>query len=574
MGITPAERLRSLRDAIESKGFVRLIEAHSGLSGIVAEEASVEINGTKREFDGLWESSLTDAGSKGLPDASIVGTESRLHTINEVLQVTRKPILVDGDTGGDNSQFEFLVTQLERIGVSGVIIEDKIFPKRNSLDPASAQTLEDPLLFAEKIESGRAAALSPDFLIIARIESLIAGTGLQDALQRAEHYVAAGVDGIMIHSALPDPDDLFAFVDGYELLCNREGRRPLLVSVPTTYNQHHDTDLAKIGFDVVIHANHLLRASHRAMVAAAEAILTNDRSKEADDNLSTVKQIFATVGFDRLSRRELMRNKLLQVSALIPAAGKDPSFPDRPKSMIQVAGKDLLAYQLEAIHQAGLRKVAIVRGFEGSQFDEKYSSNENVDLYDNPDFMHHDALHSVMVAAPHVLGGFVMVFSDIIFDSNIVTRLIGSGKDIAIAIDNSYAYHQHEVDKKLDLVVARRNNLRNLRSLKQEGAFELTRIGKNIPISQADYEFTGIAYFSEAGKQALIELYDECEASSSPFHEAISWDRATMTDMLQEMIDRGLPVHGIPVDKGWMEIHNQPDVGAAESQLANIYAPK
>jgi len=328
--VTPTERLRSLRQAIDARGMVRITEAHSGLSGIVAETAQAVINGELKEYDGIWESSLTDSASKGLPDASIIGFESRLHTINEILHVTSKPLIVDGDTGGEIPQFEYLVAQLERIGVSAVVIEDKAFPKRNSLDQSAMQNLEAPDTFARKIQAGKSITLDGDFMIIARLESLIAGTGLQDALERAEQYILAGADGIMIHSNRREPEDLFSFVETYQVLCHRLGRRPPLVSVPTTYNNYSDTQLAELGFNIIIHANHLLRASHKAMKEAAQLILETDSSCQLDGLISPVKEIFTAVGFHRIASEDREREKSLRTPVIIPAAGMDPVFPEQP----------------------------------------------------------------------------------------------------------------------------------------------------------------------------------------------------------------------------------------------------
>ena len=313
-GITPSARISALKKCIARKGFARVLEAHSGLSGIIAESAKVQKNGQMIEYDGLWESSLTDSGSKGLPDASIVGCDSRAHTIDEILNVTTKPIMVDGDTGGDPTQFEYLVRRLERLGVSAVVVEDKVYPKRNSLDASASQTLEDPAVFADKIEAGKAVTLSDDFMIIARLESLIAGTGLQDAVERAERYILAGADGIMIHSYKRGPDEVLAFADIYEGICRRLGRRPILVSVPTTYNSITDAELATNGFNVIIHANHLLRAAYKAMVEAACSILENERSLEADSLCAPVPEIFSCVGLDRIVRRDRERSQALRLT--------------------------------------------------------------------------------------------------------------------------------------------------------------------------------------------------------------------------------------------------------------------
>ena len=305
--IKPWERLSGLRECISRKGFARILEAHSGLSGLVVENARVQMNGRVVEYDGIWESSLTDSATKGLPDASIVGSDSRARTIDEILSVTTKPIIVDGDTGGEASQFEYMVKNLERLGVSAVIIEDKVFPKRNSLDGSASQELEDPLVFAQKIRAGREVVIGDDFMVIARLESLIADAGLEDALERAELYIEAGADGLMVHSSDRRPDEVLAFAKAYEALCRRMGRRPVLVSVPTTYNTVSDAELVACGFNIIIHANHLLRAAYKAMNHAARIILESGRSLEVDPLCAPVGEIFATVGLDRINRKDRER---------------------------------------------------------------------------------------------------------------------------------------------------------------------------------------------------------------------------------------------------------------------------
>ena len=568
--VTPAERLPALKKALDSNGFVRLIEAHSGLSALIGETAHATMNEEVKEFDGIWESSLTDSATKGLPDASIIGVESRLHTINEILHVTSKPLIVDGDTGGEIPQFEYMVNHLERLGVSAVIIEDKVFPKRNSLDPSASQELEDPETFALRIQAGKGTTLTDDFMIIARLESLIAGTGLDDALQRAERYIGAGVDGIMIHSNRREPADLFAFADAYDTLCQRLGRRPSLVSVPTTYNQHSDEELVGLGFNIIIHANHLLRASHKAMKEVANLILETGSSHRADGMCSPVREIFSAVGFDRIAAQDKARSSTLRLPVIIPAAGRDPVFSDRPKSLITLAGRRILDYQLESIRKAGLKQVVIVRGHEGAQYD-AYSDDENLTLCDSPLYAQTHALHSLMQAEAYIGQGFVLVFSDILFDHDILSGLVGSGKGIVLGIDNSYRYHNHNIDKRLDLVVSRKSLDEQFRSLQREPVPELVRVGKSIELEQADYEFIGMAYFSEEGARALSAVYHDCvDKVEGPFHEAPSFQRAGITDVLQELIDRGFPIYGLEVSKGWREIHTNEDVEVAESEMAAL----
>ena len=312
--VRPWERLRALRECLDRKGFARILEAHSGLSGIVAERASVQKDGEVIEYDGIWESSLTDSATKGLPDASIVGYDSRVHTIDEILNVTTKPIIVDGDTGCEPAMFEYLVKRLERLGVSAVIIEDKVYPKRNSLDPSANQDLEAPAVFADKIKAGKEVTVTDEFMIIARLESLIAGKGVEDALERAEQYILAGVDGIMIHSSKQEPAEILSFAGAYRSLCQRLRRRPELVCVPTTYNTVTEAELISSGFTIIIHANHLLRAAYKAMIEAARTILMSGRSLEADPLCAPVKEIFSMVGYDRIIRKDQERSEAFRLA--------------------------------------------------------------------------------------------------------------------------------------------------------------------------------------------------------------------------------------------------------------------
>src|SRR3990167_6173546 len=196
-------RIRLLRRLIKKNKFIRVIEAHNGLSALLANDTKIKLEtGREKEFDAIWESSLTDSASKGFPDIEVVSFDSRLHTINEILEVTSKPLIVDGDTGGDFNQFEYAVKRLERAGVSMVIIEDKTFPKRNSLEAGTKQDLEKIEVFAQKIK------IHKDFMIVARMESLIVGHGIKEALRRARICLKAGADGIMIHSKLTEPTEI------------------------------------------------------------------------------------------------------------------------------------------------------------------------------------------------------------------------------------------------------------------------------------------------------------------------------------------------------------------------------
>lgn len=302
--ILPDARRAGLKTLLAQDGAIRLIEAHNGLSAIIGNNASVTLNDTKLEFDGLWISSFTCAAAKGLPDAELSTGARRIETIDEIMNVTDKPVIVDGDTGGDSVNFEYLCSKLEMLGVSGIIIEDKIIPKRNSLSTDSRQLLEDPQVFAQKIIRGRKALQSDDFLIFARIESLIANAGLDDALHRARTYLLADVDGIFIHSKHNTPDEVYDFLQGYEEICHELGFRRPVAAVPTAYSDVTCTELLNRGIKIVIYANHLLRAAHLAMSAVCKQILESDRSFEANGFCSPVPTIFDLVGFSDVLKRD------------------------------------------------------------------------------------------------------------------------------------------------------------------------------------------------------------------------------------------------------------------------------
>ena len=293
IGTTPEIRLKRLRRLIGAKKIVRILESHNGLTGLIIENTSVEVNGIKQEFDGMWASSLTDSTSKGKPDIEAVDITTRLHDLNDELEVTTKPIIFDGDTGGKMEHFVFTVRTLERLGVSAVIIEDKVGLKQNSLFGTDAVQTQDTIEnFCNKIKAGKNAQITEDFMVIARIESLIAGKPVSDALERAYAYVTAGADAIMIHSKNKDGMDIKAFCEAFR----QKNQGTPIVAVPTTYNQFTEEELASWGINVVIYANHMLRSAYPAMLGCAKSILTHGRSLEAsNDYCMPIKEILELI---------------------------------------------------------------------------------------------------------------------------------------------------------------------------------------------------------------------------------------------------------------------------------------
>lgn len=288
----PEYRRRRLKQLVKLCPIVKTLEVHSGLTGIIAEKTVVEREGKLDQFDAMWVSSLCDSTAKGKPDIELVDMSSRLRTIDDVMEVTTKPIILDGDTGGLTEHFVYNVRTLERMGVSAVIIEDKTGLKKNSLFGTEVEQTQAPVdEFCHKIAAGKRVQLTEDFMIIARVESLILERGMEDALTRAHAYVNAGADGIMIHSRKKDPAEIFEFCDKFR----KEDKHTPIVVVPTSFNSVTEEELAGHGVNIVIYANQLTRSAFPAMKNTAEEILKNHRALEADAKLMPFREIITLI---------------------------------------------------------------------------------------------------------------------------------------------------------------------------------------------------------------------------------------------------------------------------------------
>lgn len=288
----PEYRRRRLRQLVKMCPVVKTLEVHSGLTGIIAEKTVVARDGKLDQFDAMWVSSLCDSTAKGKPDIELVDMSSRLRTIDDVMEVTTKPIILDGDTGGLTEHFVYNVRTLERMGVSAVIIEDKTGLKKNSLFGTEVVQTQDTIEnFCQKIRAGKNAQLTDEFMIIARIESLILEQGMEDALARAFAYVKAGADGIMIHSRKKDPAEIFEFCDKFRA----EDKETPIVVVPTSFNSVTEEELSEHGVNIVIYANQLTRSAFPAMQNTAMEILTNHRALEVDSKLMPFKEIITLI---------------------------------------------------------------------------------------------------------------------------------------------------------------------------------------------------------------------------------------------------------------------------------------
>ena len=295
IGVSPQNRVSRLKRLISSKNIVRILESHNSLTGLIIENLNIEKKNKIMEFDGMWSSSLTDSATKGLPDNSSLSFSARISSLNDMMDVTTKPVVFDADNGGQIEHLPFLIRSLERSGVSAIIMEDKIGLKKNSLFKNQKGTRQDkPNLFANKIKKICNTRQTNDFMVIARIESFILGKGLQDALNRAEIYSKAGADAILIHSKEKTPKEIFSFAKEFKKSKNFIP----LVSVPSTYSKVFEKDLIKNGFKLVIYANQLLRAAYPAMQNTAKTILKNSRAFEADKKIIPIKEIINLIKND------------------------------------------------------------------------------------------------------------------------------------------------------------------------------------------------------------------------------------------------------------------------------------
>lgn len=289
--VNSKSKCNRLAELLSKSGKLKFLEAHSALSALIVETTKFENDGFWDSFDGIWASSLTDATIKGQPDNESIQISSRLNTLREMLSVSKKPILFDGDSGGSKSNFVKLVQKLIKLGIAGVVIEDKEGLKQNSLLAYSTQKQTSVAKFSEKIKAGKKISIDNDFMIIGRIESLITGLGMSDALERAKAYVDAGADGIMIHSRSPEPNEIYEFCEGFR----STNKKTMLIVVPSTFDSATNEDLWGRGVNIVIYANQLLRSAYPAMVESAKLILKHGRALEVKHKMMTIKEVLEIV---------------------------------------------------------------------------------------------------------------------------------------------------------------------------------------------------------------------------------------------------------------------------------------
>lgn len=527
--------------------------AHDALSAKLVEEAG---------FDGIWASGFGLSAVRAVPDASILTERETLEGARAMVEVTGIPVIADVDTGFGNAiNAMHTVQHFEAAGIAAVCIEDNVFPKRCSFYTGVTRELAPVDEHARKVAAAKAAQRDPDFVVIARTEALIAGWGKEEALVRARAFADAGADAILIHSKHPTFDELRDVVSDWD--------RPVpLVAVPTTYIDTPLPELDVAGFKIVIYANQPLRAAVTAMRDTLGR-LKEQRRVEAEENIASLQDIYGLVGLSDLKENEakFLMPGGVDSSAVILAAGDDGALgdltKDHPKCMLDIKGKTLLERQIEGLNSNGIKEIAVVRGHKKDRVD-----LPRLRFYDNDRYAETGELTSLALAENELRGSVICLYGDVIFDDSIVGRLLRAPGDVVLVVDRAVNEADGAQRGGLDLVVTDPSPAGGGRFVPSNAESRVHRIGQKVDRSEANGEFIGMLMLSARGAKLATDLVAELSGThEGPFHEAESLARAALTDLIQELIDRGVAVSCIDVFKGWMEINTFEDYRRAWSEL-------
>lgn len=553
---------KALRELFERPGIIRLAAAHNALTAKLVEKAG---------FDGVWSSGFEISTSYSLPDANILTMTEYLRAAASMCDTVSVPVVADVDTGyGNSSNVIDMVRRFEAAGVACVVIEDKQFPKVNSFIPGR-QDLAPIGEFVGKLMAAKNTQRSADFMVVARVEALIAGWGMDEALRRAHTYVDAGADAILIHSKRSDPSEIKEFVKAWD------NRAPVIV-VPTTYFGITAKELQEMGVKMVIYANHGLRAAVSAVQDVLAQILRDDCTGGVEGRIASMKEIFALQGMPRFLREEALYLKTGRdsIRAVIPAAGSHQEVgsmkslsAEGPVAMLDILGKPLVQRQIDVLNRCGVTDVSVVGGFHADSIvvdganvvvNQRWGDTGNAESF----FLGAEEEQDT----PNPDGRTMMVFADILFDTDAVEAIQRASEDIVLLVDRTYVLAGEKENKKLDLVTLETPPPASRRVLNGSVPKKVMGIGKSIPAEDGHCEFIGLAMFSKKGLKAARDLYRELLAAGAPCGEAATAAKAGVTDVLQELIARGYDVTAIEVSSGWMEIHSFDDYRRACSLLA------
>ncbi|MDD5085399.1 MAG: isocitrate lyase/phosphoenolpyruvate mutase family protein [Candidatus Omnitrophica bacterium] len=543
-GETKAEKLRKL---FAEKDLIRVVGAHDGLGAKL-----IERNG----FDAVWASGFEIATSHAVPDANILTMTQHLDAAEVINDATSLPVIADCDTGyGNSNNVIHMVKRYEAAGIAAVCIEDKKFPKVNSFIDGR-QELAPVHEFVGKIMAAKNAQQSRSFMVIARVEALIAGWGEEEALKRAEAYVTAGADAILIHSKAKTPDEIISFVEKWH-------RRAPVIIIPTKYPALTEDKMKQLGVKVVIYANQGIRAAIKAMDSTLAQIHKHGIAG-LDGKIATMEEVFELQGMYRMKEDEkkFLHTASHDVRAVILAAGYNKNesslvslLRDAPLAMLDINGKSLLERNVATLRSVGVSDIYVVAGYQEDKI-----RVDGIKKIVNRDYASKHILHSLMTAEEALKGKVIVSYVDILFDHNLADRLLKCDDDIVLVVDSSFKKTKMR-NKKLDLVAAETHPADGFRSLDTKKKNHLKRVGKGISEKEADFEYIGVSLFSAKG----IKLFkDTCRAAmeqyrSKRFHEAADIERASFTDLIQELVEQGAKINLLEVTSGWMEIQTFED---------------
>ncbi len=541
-------KAKILRELIASKQPLLVIGAHNGLTARLGEEAG---------FDAIWASGFEISGSHAMPDANILTMAENLAVARNMNDSVEVPIIADCDNGYGNAiNVMRMVETYERAGISAVCIEDNVFPKRCSFYDSVKRELESVEEFAGKVRAAKSTQKNPDFVVIARTEALIAGWGMEEALKRGRAYADAGADLVLIHSKAKTPDEIIEFAKAWD-------RETPLVAVPTTYNTISAPELAEAGFKAVIFANHGLRAAIKNTQHTLAKLRETQRLSTIEEDIVPMKEVYRLMGVDNLqaNEKEYLPTNLKNITAIIAAAGQGfkehlmPLIADRPKSMLEVKGKTILQRQIDSLISCGIRKISVVRGYK-----KEMVNIPDVTYFDNDRYKDTTALGSFFCAEEVLDGRTLLLYGDIIFDRGILEKLLKSEADITIVVDHARTGARANVNgasPSYPEMVQTQRQLKNESSfLAEDTQNSALKAGRKLDKSHANAEFIGMALLSEKGTELLKSIYNESKAkyNGSAFHEAASFEQASFSDLLQEMIGRGVEIACLDIYKGWVEV--------------------
>lgn len=526
-------RSRKLRELLESPQLEFLMEAHNGLSARIVEEAG---------FSGIWGSGLCLSAQYGVRDSNEASWTQVVDMLEFMVDATSVPILLDGDTGyGNFNNLRRLVRKLEQRGVAGVCIEDKLFPKNNSFIDSERQPLADIEEFCGKIRAGKDSQQDPDFCIVARVEALIAGWGLDEALRRAEAYREAGADAILIHSRSSKPDEILAFA------CQWENRLPLVI-VPTKYYSTPTETFRQAGISVVIWANHILRASIKAMQLAAREIYKTQTLVRVEDRVTPLKEVFRLQGADELSQAEARYVPAAQAacSVVVLAAtqgrGLESVTQNRPKAMLEVAGKPILGHLVDGLKSQGLHKIHVVVGYRSEAVD-----LPGIQLINNPAHAETGELGSLARASERFEPETVILYGDLLFRSYVLRDLLLQESEIVVVVDSSAREGN-------DLVTCSEPDDRSY-------------FGKDVlleamdpncsGLAQVDGRFIGLMKLKNRGVEWAQEVLLELERGAN-------FSALGLPDLLNALIAKNYPVTVHYIHGHWMDVNSLQDLNRAE----------